>query len=72
MPNYVATQQNQCEHCFSIRGSKIWLFTRLFVTLNKLLHLGIKNKRAYFVLRSTFRNFGFAEVTWHSGKRRKT
>ena len=28
-----------------------------FITLDKLLRLGIKNKQAYFVLLSTFCNF---------------
>ena len=39
--------------------------TRFSVTLAspKLLRLGIKNKYIYFVLHSTFRNSGFAEVT---------
>ena len=39
--------------------------TRFSVTLAspKLLRLGIKNKYIYFVLHSTFRNFGFAELT---------
>ena len=32
-------------------------FAHLIVTLNKLLHLGIKNKRVFFVLLSIFRNF---------------
>jgi len=39
--------------------------TRFSVTLtsSKLLRLGIKNKYICFVLHSTFRNSGFAEVT---------
>ena len=31
--------------------------TRFFVTLDKLLHLGIKNEQVNFVLHSIFRNF---------------
>ena len=30
--------------------------------------LGNKNKRVCFVFRSTFRNFGYAELTLHSAK----
>ena len=45
---------------FVIRKKKnklICFCSRLSVTLDKLLRLGIKNKRVYFVLLSTFRNF---------------
>ena len=38
--------------------NKFILFSsRLFVTLDKLLHLGIKNERVHFVLLSIIRNF---------------
>ncbi len=33
------------------------LFTRFFVTLDKLLHLGMKKEQVLFVLLSFFRNF---------------
>lgn len=35
-----------------------FVFHSTFVTFNKLLRLGIKNKQVYFILPSTFRNCG--------------
>ena len=50
-------------------------FSRFFVPLRlkiaKVLRLGRKNKRVCFVLRSTFRTFGYAELTMHSEMKRK-
>ena len=47
-------------------------FFRNFATkVAKLLCLGRKNKSICFVLLSTFRNFGFAEVTMRSEMQRK-
>ena len=37
----------------------------------KLLRLG-KKGTSFFVLLSTFRNFGFAELTWHSEMKEKS
>jgi len=38
----------------------------------QLRQLVVETKRVYFVLLSIFRNFGFAELTWHSEMERKT
>ena len=37
----------------------------------RMFHLGIKNKSICFVLLSSFRNSGFAELTWHSEMKSK-
>jgi len=53
-----------CPYAFLKASAKVQLFFKIailipnfFVTLDKLLRLGIKNMQAYFVLLSTFRNF---------------
>ena len=47
-PNLLGTRKWKEKQAFPLH------FTRFSVTLNKLLHLGIKNKRVYFVLHSIF------------------
>ena len=38
---------------------------RFYVTLDNLLHLGIKNKQVYFVLSSILRNFAGSKRDCH-------
>ena len=56
------------KNAFILDINQFYVFVFCFVTLNKLLRLSIKNKRVYFVLRSTFRNFDCVEVNRHSEK----
>ena len=48
-----------CHHAAKLLNN----FVTVRLKTAKLLRLSKKNKRIYFVLHSTFRNFGFAELT---------
>ena len=62
--NYFAAIDKNFHHVFAILPYHV----NFFVTLNKLLHLGIKNMRAYFVLHSIFRNFVARKAAIHDSQ----